>query len=112
MFHIVLEIEDKLITKHCNKLKQFTNINLVFYIYLLSTQIGLALALGNLYSPNSIEVSAKYLAGTLAAANLLRFNDLIRFCIESMGYALNKNTIGNCYTTAKKVNKLIYYKKI
>ena len=30
MFHIVLEIEDKLITKHCNKLKQFTNINLVF----------------------------------------------------------------------------------
>ena len=79
---------------------------------MLLTQIGLALALGNLYSPNSIEVSAKYLAGTLAAANLLRFNDLIRFCIDSIGYALNKNTIGDCYATAKKVHKLIYNIKI
>lgn len=68
-----------------------------------SFNIGLAVALGNLYHPNSIDVVVKYLAGTLAAAHLLKFNALIRCSVDSMGYALNKKTIGDCYATALRV---------
>lgn len=56
-----------------------------------------------MYHPNSIDVPGKLVAGTLAAANLLQFDALITEAIKRMADSLTKKTIGDCYSTSKKV---------
>ncbi len=62
------------------------------------------MALGNLYHPNLIDVPGKYVAGTLAAANILKFEALINGTIKKMAHSLSKKTIADCYLTSKRVN--------
>ena len=64
---------------------------------------GLAIALGNLYHPEKIEIPGKLVAGTLAAAHLLQFEALKNAAVEKMSLCLNKKNIGDCYKTALKV---------
>ena len=107
MFHIVLKITDPRINKHCK---------LILSIYFCPNQFnskalkkkGLAVTLGNMYHPNSIDVPGKLVAGTLAAANLLQFDALIEGTIKRMSDTLTKKTIGDCYSTSKKVLKKNY----
>ncbi len=63
------------------------------------------MALGNLYHPNQIDVPGKLVAGTLAAAEILKFNSLINGTIRKMANSLNKKIIGDCYDAAKKVKE-------
>lgn len=63
----------------------------------------MAVALGNLYHPSKIDVPDKYVAGSLAAANVLQFDALIKGTIEKMNQSLSKKTIAECYLTSKRV---------
>ena len=75
--------------------------------YILETKTknkkGLAIALGNLYHPDKIEIPGKLVAGALAAAHLLKFEALKVASIEKMSNSLSKKTISDCYNAAVKV---------
>ena len=64
---------------------------------------GLAVALGNLYHPEKIEIPSKLVAGTLAAAYLLKFDALKYAAVEKMSRCLTRKTIGDCYKIGLKV---------
>ena len=62
------------------------------------------MALGNLYHPNLIDVPCRYVAGTLAAADVLQFEALIVGTIEKMSHSLCRKTIAECYLISKRVS--------
>ena len=64
---------------------------------------GLAVALGNLYHPEKIEIPSKLVAGTFAAAHLLNVEVLKQAAIEKMSRSITKKTLGDCYKTGLKV---------
>ncbi|RNA23199.1 BTB POZ domain-containing 16 [Brachionus plicatilis] len=68
---------------------------------------SLAVAIGNLYHPETIEVPARLASGILAAAHLLKFDKLKAATIAKMSESLTKATIGSYYHSCNKYNEKI-----
>ncbi len=63
----------------------------------------MAVALGNLYHPNVIEIPGRLVAGILAISIQLNFKELHDAALKRMSHALNEKIIGDCFKCAIKV---------